>query len=84
MTWLWYVGQAGIAVELFGAAIGVWFALETRQRWRNLNPNTYDGLGDGLQAMKEEFAAQYPKQLGAFGLIGLGLVFQFIGNFANR
>jgi hypothetical protein len=31
--------------------------------------------------MQEEFSAQYPKQLGAFGLIGIGLVLQFIGNF---
>jgi hypothetical protein len=34
--------------------------------------------------MKEEFAAQYPKQLGAFGLIAIGLLLQFIGNFASR
>lgn len=53
-------------------------------RWGSLNPNTYDGLGTGFQAMKEEFAAQYPKQLGAFGLIGLGLMLQFIGNFGSR
>jgi hypothetical protein len=47
-------------------------------------PATYDTIGRTLERPKEEFISQFPKQLAAFGLIGLGLALQFIGNFANR
>ena len=83
MPWLWYVGQAGICIEIVGAGFGVWFALDTGRRWRKLNPGSYGGMGPGLAEMKAEFMSQFPKQLAAFGLIGAGLVLQFVGNFVN-
>jgi len=82
MGYLWYVGQAGICIEIVGAGFGVWFALDTRLRWRKLNPGSYGGMGEGLAEMKVEFLSQYPKQLAAFGLLAIGLALQFIGNFA--
>jgi hypothetical protein len=81
---LWLIGQLGIIVELIGAGLGVWFAFETWRSWRSAGPATYDTIGRTLERPKEEFISQFPKQLAAFGLIGLGLALQFIGNFANR
>jgi hypothetical protein len=44
---------------------------------------TYATLGPNIDRPRREFMGQFPKQLAAFGLIGAGLVLQFIGNFAK-
>ena len=85
MDCLWYVGQAGILVELFGAGLGVYYAWQTREDWSSSSPaGTYDSISDDLARPGREFMAQYRKQLYVFGPIGVGLIMQFIGNFANR
>lgn len=46
---LWYVGQTGIAMEVVGAALGVWFAWQTKRQWeRTPAQATYDSIGDDL------------------------------------
>lgn len=84
MGYLWCVGQAGITVEAAGALLGVWYAWETRARWRAAtSPTTYATLGENIDRPREEFIGQFPKQLAAFGLLAVGLVLQFVGNFAK-
>lgn len=83
---LWYAGQTGIVVELVGAALGVRYAWETKVQWQSVSrvTGTYDHLGRSLAMPGEEFVGQYAKQMRVFGLIALGLVLQFAGNFAGR
>lgn len=81
---LWVVGQMGIAVEFVGAALGVYYAWETRELWlRTPVEATYDSIGQDLERPRAEFIGQYRKQMGVFALIGFGLILQFIGNFAK-
>ena len=80
---LWLVGQIGIGIEAIGAALGVWFAWQTRQEWLRINAGTFGGVGETASQTKKEFIAHFWKQMMAFGLIGLGLILQFIGNFAK-
>lgn len=80
---LWYVGQTGIVLEVIGAGLGVLYAWETYRRWRAHQGGTYDSIGRDVQMPREEFVGQFPKQIKVFGLIAVGLVLQFIGNFAQ-
>ena len=84
MDCYWYISQAGIAVEFVGAFLGVFFALRTRRNWTGIAAETYGGIGVAAGLTQKEFTSQYGKQMAAFGLIGIGLVLQFVGNFGSR
>lgn len=82
MDTLFIVGQFGIALEVVGAGMGVRYAWETRRAFQAAdNPGSYDNAGRDLAMPRDEFIAQFPRQIKVFGLIAVGLILQFVGNF---
>lgn len=79
---LWIVGQAGIGLEILGAGLIVYFAYSAKQKVGRLKTGL-DHIQEAVDTVLEEVGSQFRKQIAGFLLFGLGLVMQFIGNFAN-
>ncbi len=77
---LWYIGQAGIALEIVGAGLIVYFAYEAKQKVSVLKTDM-DHLQEAIDTVLEEVGSQFRKQIAGFLLLGLGLIMQFVGNF---
>ena len=78
---LWYIGQAGILLEILGAGLIVYFAYTARQKVGVLKTDM-DHLQEAIDTVLEEVGSQFRKQITGFLLLGLGLIMQFVGNFA--
>ena len=78
---LWYIGQVGILLEILGAGLIVYFAYTARQKVGVLKTDM-DYLQEAIDTVLEEVGSQFRKQITGFLLLGLGLIMQFVGNFA--
>jgi len=85
MNMLWWIREAGIVFEFGGVILGVLFAWNTRTAW-SFSEGTIipEEIFDRYARARKEFQSQFGNQAIAFGLIGVGLVLQFVGNLANR
>lgn len=79
---LWFVGQAGIALEIFGAGLIVYFAYTAKRKVSRLTTDI-DHIQEAVDTVLDEVGSQFKKQIAGFLLLGLGLIMQFIGNFAS-
>ena len=74
----WWVNQAGIFLEIIGAALIVRAAYTNRDKIKDF-PGGYDSnLPDKL---RDVIAGQATFELRGFGLLAFGLVLQFVGGF---
>jgi hypothetical protein len=77
MDCLWLVGQAGIAIELVGAAFIVWCSYRTKRTMENQTV-TYDGFALALQELLTASVRQFRDQVWGFLMIATGLMMQFV------
>lgn len=73
---VWWVNILGIVLEIAGAALIVCTGLRNRQRIQFLR-DTWDG--GSFEHLRDAVAGQAITELRGFLLVGIGLVFQFLG-----
>lgn len=84
MNCLWLVGQVGIVFEICGAAYIVWSACAARNdmKLHKETEKTIDGMENAVEQLGNIARGQFTKEMIGFGLLGFGLVMQFVGGFA--
>lgn len=78
---LFWVGQSGIALEVFGAGYIVYAAYKSNKNLKGKS-HTIDAA-DVMESTLAEVRQQYKKELVGFALLSIGLIMQFFGGFAN-
>jgi hypothetical protein len=81
---LWCTGQAGIALEVLGAAWLVVCAIAASRKAKQLpgDPEMLDGMGPAAKLAIRQIRSQPRVQIIGFTLLAIGLVMQFVGGFA--
>ena len=69
-NYLWLIGQVGIALEIIGAGLIVYFAYEAKQKVSVLKTDM-DHLQEALDTVLEEVGSQFRKQIVGFLLLVL-------------
>ena len=77
---LWLIGQVGIALEIVGAGLIVYFAYAAKQKVSVLKTDM-DHIQEAIDTVLEEVGSQFGKQIAGFFLLLSGLIMQFVGNF---
>ncbi len=81
---LWVIGQAGIVLEVLGAAFIVFSAFKSRKEISKIeNPASYGGVGETSILVVKLIKNQFKNEAFGFFLLGLGLIMQFIGGFGS-
>ncbi len=79
---LWFIiSQFGILLEFFGALIIVVAAFRNGKKVESVN-STWKGVGH-LDDVREAIQGQAITEFRGFLLLGVGLLFQFIGGFGE-
>lgn len=77
---LWFIGQAGIILEVIGAGLVVYFAYGAKKKIHHLKTDL-DKIQEAVDSILEDVGSQFRKQAVGFILLLLGLAMQFVGNF---
>lgn len=77
-SWLWWVNEVGILLEIVGAMIIVVAAFRSRTRIKDIEDTWNAELAVKL---RDIIASQAFTKLKGFGLLALGLLGQMIGGF---
>lgn len=77
-SWLWWVNEIGILLEIIGAAIIVVAAFKSRAATKGVQ-DTWDA--DLVTKLRDIIAAQALTELKGFVLFALGLFGQMVGGF---
>ena len=81
---LFWIGHVGIALELIGAGLGVWFAWRSKQIWDQvITVNGQLVFRHEAPNPVSEAIENFARQAWAFGLLGAGLVLELMGDFAS-
>lgn len=78
MSCLWYIGQAGILLEIAGAALIVFHAYSSKRSAEHLRADL-DHIEEAVNTVRDEIKSQFKKQVVGFILFGAGLAMQFAG-----
>ncbi len=82
MKFLWLVGQAGIILEVLGAAYIVISAYRSKKEISKIDkPESFGGVGETSILMVSLTKNQFKNEIIGFSLLGIGLVMQFAGGF---
>ena len=81
---MFWIGQVGVMLEFLGAGLGVWLAWRSKQAWeRVITVNGQLVFRHEAQNPVSEAVENFTRQAWAFGLIGAGLILEFMGDFAS-
>ena len=75
MSCLWYAGQIGIVLEIFGAAYIVYSAFKAK---KSINKDVFE-----VNELHTVLLNQAREESVGFAMLAIGLVLQFIGGFAS-
>ena len=79
---LWCIGQAGIVIEVLGAAFIVLSAYRAKKEISKIdNPASFGGVGETAVIIAKLIKNQFNNEVFGFSLLGIGLIMQFIGGF---
>ncbi|MDH5179515.1 MAG: hypothetical protein OEZ39_05290 [Gammaproteobacteria bacterium] len=81
MTYLWFIGQTGIVLEVVGAATLVFSAYNSSKTIRK-HKTDMDHIEFAVEQLMEDTKNQFKTQTRGFVLLVVGLGMQFIGGFA--
>lgn len=81
MTYFKCIGQAGILLELIGAAYMVYAAYTSRCTLLGIDPKTFGGVGQMAERTHEILNGQVKDELIGFSFLAIGLLMQFASGF---
>lgn len=83
MDGLWVMSPVGIGLELIGAGYIVHAAWQARREMLGRKVHL-DAIEHSVEALLAAVRSQFRKELVGFGLLGVGLLLQFIGSIVHE
>lgn len=84
MAYLKIFGLMGIVLELIGAAYMVYAANKSRKSLKEIDPQTFAGVGIMAEKTHGIISGQTRSEIIGFTFLGIGLLMQFGSGFFSR